>query len=315
MGTGRRTVRELGLALITAGVIVLLFVVYQLWGTGFAERHHQSALAKQFRAEIQQAVSPPAAGGVGTATDPATVTAPRSTPVPVVAVPPGGALAHLVIPRIGLDKYVVEGVSDTDLQKGPGHYPGTAYPGQVGNVGIAGHRTTYGAPFYNLNELKAGDPIYLTTASDAHYTYDVTSQEVVSPSDVAVLNPTPGVAKLTLTTCNPPLSATSRLIVVAELARGTKPAPATPVTHVATPTASPVAAATPLNLGSGNGAAWPPVIGYGAAVVVLWVLTRLAINRTRRWWRLATYAVGIGMCLLPLWFLFENVTNLLPPNI
>jgi hypothetical protein len=167
--------------------------------------------------------------------------------------------------------------------------------------------------------LSKGDPIYFTTISGAHYTYLVTSQQVVDPSDVAVLNNTPTVAELTLTTCNPRFEATNRLIVMAQLSPNTVPAPATPAKAEAKPTSSiPVAvgqAASDVNLGSGNGAAWPPVIGYGAIVLVAWVLVRLAINRTRRWARLGAYVIGIALCLIPLWFLLENVANLLPQNI
>ena len=88
----------------------------------------------------------PAAGG----TKPSTAANPAPTP--------NGALAHLVIPRIGVNVYVVQGVSDEDLRRGPGHYPQTALPGQVGNAAIAGHRTTYGAPFYSLNDSGSVTP-------------------------------------------------------------------------------------------------------------------------------------------------------------
>ena len=135
-----------------------------------------------------------------------------SVPVP----PPGGALDHMVIPAIGIDRYVVEGVGDLDLQMGPGHYPGTPLPGQDGNVGIAGHRTTFGAPFFRLNELVPGDLIYLTDTEDRTWVYDVVQQWVVPPSDIAVLDATHKPV-LTLTTCNPRFEATTRLVVRADL--------------------------------------------------------------------------------------------------
>ena len=135
-----------------------------------------------------------------------------SLPIP----PPGGALDHLVIPAIGLSRYVVQGVDETDLQMGPGHYPGTPLPGQQGNVGIAGHRTTFGAPFFRLNEVAHGDLILLTDTSGTTWVYDVVRQWVVDPSDTAVLDPT-HTATLTLTTCNPRFEATSRLVVRAAL--------------------------------------------------------------------------------------------------
>jgi sortase A len=140
-------------------------------------------------------------------------------PAPVATQPSppiGTAIGHLVIPKIGVDDYVVEGTGSAQLAEGPGHYSGTAPIGGNGNVGIAGHRTTHGAPFYNLNELQPGALIYLTNKADHTFTYRVTSQFVVSPSDSAVLDPTP-VASLTLTTCNPRYSASQRLIVRATL--------------------------------------------------------------------------------------------------
>ena len=124
----------------------------------------------------------------------------------------------MVIPAIGVDRYVVEGVGEPDLQMGPGHYPGTALPGQAGNVGIAGHRTTFGAPFFRLNELARGDFIYLTDTSGTTWVYDVVRDWVVPPSDVAVLDPTHE-PELTLTTCNPRFEATSRLVVRAVLVK------------------------------------------------------------------------------------------------
>jgi sortase A len=141
---------------------------------------------------------------------------------------------------VGKDARVVfEGVSHEDLKRGPGHYPGTALPGVVGNMVISGHRTTYGAPFNRVDELHAGDPIVLETR-DTWFTYRVTSEQVVAPTAVSVTYPVPGQKGavptkrlLTLTTCNPKYSATQRLIVHAILdtslpkSAGTPPALAT----------------------------------------------------------------------------------------
>lgn len=302
----------MGLALITAGVIVLLFVAYQLWGTTFTERHHQQDLARQFHAAVVGKSVPPTT--VAPATDGQTTSSPQLDALP--SVPPGGAIDHLVIPSIGVDKYVVEGTGENDLREGPGHYTGTAYPGQVGNTAIAGHRTTYGAPFFDLNDLKVGDKIYITDLNDRVWLYVVDQAPiVVSPDDVAVLDPTP-FAELTLTTCNPRFESTSRLIVVARL-QGRAGAVTTPAAKVTLPKVlpgdAPVAAAD--NLGRGESGALGPAIGYGALVVVLWAATRLVINRTRRGWRLLAYVAGIGVCLVALWLCFENVILLLPQSI
>jgi sortase A len=204
--------------------------------------------------------------------------------------------------------FVVQGVNDDDLRLGPGHYPGTVWPGQDGNAAIAGHRTTYGAPFFSLNQLKPGDDIVVTDTSGRIFTYRVTAPpRSVGPNDVSVLDPTP-FAELTLTTCNPRYSDTSRLIAVARLAgRPPLPAPAAPAAAASTIAAE--------NLGRGDQGAWGPTLLFGAAVVVGWIATRLLVNRTRRWTRAGLLVVGIAVCLVPLWFMFENVVRLLPPNI
>jgi sortase A len=295
--------------MITIGVIILLFVLYQLYGTGVAEAHSQSQLAKQFNAAVSAATpktTPPASDNptLGSGSESSGNQPSQSATEP--SVPPGGAIDHLVIPKIGVNKFVVQGVQLDDLTKGPGHYPETVLPGQAGNAAIAGHRTTYGAPFYDLNALAVGDPIIITDRAGRTFTYRVSQPpRSVSPDDVSVLDPTP-YAELTLTTCNPRFSATSRLIVVARLSAGQTPVPV--VQAPSTP-----AAATSLT--AGESGAWPAALGYGAIVVLLWIGVRLCINRTRRWRRVAAYVVGIAICLVPLWFFFENVIRLLPASI
>jgi sortase A len=313
LGIIRRGVREIGLAFITLGIMTLLFVGYQLWGTGIAEAHSQASLKKDFQTELAKptTASQGSGGGASSQTttsqsgggsDAATV----GPAVPNVGPALTGAIDHMVIPKIGLNKYVVQGVAENDLREGPGHYTQTVLPGQKGNAGIAGHRTTYGAPFFQINKLTTGDLIYITNTSDQLFIYKVSRAPlVVSPSDVAVLDPTP-YAQLTLTTCNPPYSATSRLVVFA-LLTNRPPLPAPKVVVAPTPAT--------INLGSGDNGAWPAAIGYGAIVALLWIGVRLLINRTRRWTRVGAYAGGIGLCLIPLWFCFENVILLLPQNI
>ena len=128
----------------------------------------------------------------------------------------GDSLTRLQIPAIGVDVVVVEGTSASALRAGAGHYPATALPCEPGNVGIAGHRTTYGKPFNNLDRLKPGDTIVLTTPVGA-CTYTVSEAPfVVAPTDTWVVDPTPEPA-LTLTTCHPKGSARQRLIVRAAL--------------------------------------------------------------------------------------------------
>jgi sortase A len=227
-----RIVGGIGRVLITAGLVLLLFVAYQLWGTGLAEARAQDDLRDDFAAAL---AAPPATTPPTTAEPPpddgrgptAPTTAPATTTpaAPAPRPPQGEAVAIIRIPRLGLDKAVVEGVTVGDLKKGPGHYPSTPMPGEAGNAAIAGHRTTYGAPFGDLGELVAGDEILVTTrAGEFRYVVDRTS--IVSPSQVEVLDPTPE-ARLTLTTCHPKYTARQRLIVSGVLA-GPAPAPAAP---------------------------------------------------------------------------------------
>jgi sortase A len=190
-------------------------VAWQLWGTGIATARDQHRLGQQFNAALQNpsSVSTTSASPAPASSGSDVVPTPGSTQP---SMPAGTVVAHLIIPKIGVNYYVVEGVGSSQLAEGPGHYPGTAMPGAAGNVGIAGHRTTHGAPFYNLNELQPGDLISLTSTAGQTFTYKVTTQFVVAPSDGAVLNPTP-TPTLTLTTCNPRYSAAQRLVVQATL--------------------------------------------------------------------------------------------------
>jgi sortase A len=178
------------------GAIILLFTAWQLWGTAITQHHSQTALAKQFEAKVPHVATKPGPGFT---------LIPTSTQL---ADPPHGTV-------IAQSQFVVSGTGVSDLALGPGHYLGTAQPGQAGNVAIAGHRTTHGAPFNRLADLSVGDPIYLTTTSGHRMTYIVSATPVpVSPTDVTVLNNF-GDNRLTLTTCNPEFSARERLIVVA----------------------------------------------------------------------------------------------------
>lgn len=203
----RTVVRGIGQTFITAGVIVLLFVVYELWVTNIYAGEQQHHL----RQDIQTQWAQP--------------TPSASASASVFKVTLGKGLAILRIPRLGrrYAKVIVEGVGVEDLKRGPGHYPGTAMPGAIGNFVVSGHRTTYGAPFNRLDELKKGDPVVLETR-DTWFVYDVTSMEIVAPTDVKVIAPVPNhpgmqptQALFTFTTCNPKYSARQRLILHGKL--------------------------------------------------------------------------------------------------
>lgn len=267
------------------GVLLLLFVAYQLWGTGIHEARAQSSLRREFNAVVQAAT-------------PEVADEPPPEPMP------GGAVALLRIPEIGLDKTVVEGVTVSDLKKGPGHYPGTPMPGQPGNAAIAGHRTTYGQPFYRLDELEPGDEIHVTTAQ-GEFTYEVEGAQVVKPSQTEVLGQTDD-ARLTLTTCHPRFSAKERLVVTATL-QG-KPAVAPP--RAPREEAQPVAFEEPSL--SGDRSAATPTIVWGLLATVVALLTWLATKRVPK---LLAYLVGGAVFLVVLFVFYENVARLLPANI
>lgn len=129
----------------------------------------------------------------------------------------GDSLTRIQIPSIGVDTIVVEGTSASALRAGAGHYPSTPLPCEIGNVGIAGHRTTYGRPFHDLDLLGPGDEIILETPI-GRCTYEIrTEYVIVPPTQTSVVDNTPDEARLTLTTCHPKGSARQRLVVTATM--------------------------------------------------------------------------------------------------
>lgn len=133
------------------------------------------------------------------------------------SVPVGDSLTRLQIPAIGVDVVVVEGTTEEALKAGAGHYPGTPLPCAVGDVAIAGHRTTYGRPFSNVDRLVPGDRIVLTTPVGS-CTYEVDRPPfVVLPNDTAVVANTPAQYTLTLTSCTPKGSASHRIVIKAQM--------------------------------------------------------------------------------------------------
>ena len=133
----------------------------------------------------------------------------------------GDAIGKIAIPKIGVDEYVVEGTDTDHLRKGPGHYPDTPLPGQKGTVAIAGHRTTYGAPFRHLDELKPGNRILLDMPY-GRFVYRVTKTEIVDDQDLSVLDGV-GYKQLILSACHPLYSAAQRIVVFAKQARRLPP--------------------------------------------------------------------------------------------
>ena len=354
MHTVRRIIAGLGRTFISTGVLVLLFVIYELYGTSLQEAKAQDHLKNQIKAAAQKAQHTP-------------------TTLPPIYVPPapppaGDALATLKIDKLGLYKAVVEGVDTNDLKKGPGHYAGTPLPGEAGNVAIAGHRTTYGAPFYRINELEVGDPIQVTTKQGS-FTYKVSEQKVVGPNDNFVLDNTPDRNILTLTTCHPRFSASQRLIIIATLdgpALGVRdlstygggpqlqggdnetgggapvsPSPAGNTATTAKPGIGVIGGVTNApNGGQAAGRTTATTSAAGAAATqqratthggvsgrgvprgpaIQWgILSALvalgAYIGSKRWRKWPAYALGAPVFLLALYFFFENFASLLPANV
>ena len=135
----------------------------------------------------------------------------------------GDSLTRIKIPALGVDTVVVEGITPSALRAGAGHYPQTPLPCEAGNVAIAGHRTTYGRPFGNVDQLKPGDTIELTTPIGGCVYQVSRAPFVVAPSELSVIDPTPE-RSLTLTTCHPKGSAAQRLIIRATWVKDLKAA-------------------------------------------------------------------------------------------
>jgi sortase A len=129
----------------------------------------------------------------------------------------GDAIARIEIPAIGVSEYVVEGTDTGSLRKGPGHYPDTPLPGDPGTAAIAGHRTTYGAPFRKIDQLEPRDRITVDMP-DGRFVYRVERTKIVDDEDLSVLEPV-GYKRLMLSACHPLYSAAQRIIVFARQVR------------------------------------------------------------------------------------------------
>lgn len=217
----RSVLGVVGELLVTAGVVVGLFAVYSLFWTGVETADEQDALEAEFVASN--------GGSAGQATTNPDEPAEEQTSVEPST---GDAYARISIPRLGDDWswVIVQGVDQRSLTRGPGHYPGTANPSEVGNFAVAGHRATYGEPFAYLDQVQVGDDIHVERGGTQHR-YEVTESFITLPSDTGVLLPVPGEPGvepiepiITLTTCNPRWSGAERLIVHGVL-RDSRPVP------------------------------------------------------------------------------------------
>ena len=299
----RQVVSITGKILIGAGVLVLLFTAYQIWGTSIQESHTQNALRNTLQAEtnndaIRRALAEASALDK-------LPTGPPVTATRTAAPSEGEPIGDIRIPRIGINQVVVEGTNTPDLRKGPGHYTGTPLPGQGGNAAIAGHRTTYGHPFYNLDGVKVGDPIVVTTLQGI-FVYDTTKSRGVSPSDTHVIyNVFANI--LTLTTCNPRFSATTRLIVQAKLAHSQLfPNKGLPAARLHTdPNSGDLAGDSSVQLTQTFFWGFLFLVVGGGILYAAWRFRR------QRW---LIYGGGTVGLLVLLWFFFGAISPLLPAS-
>lgn len=314
-----RVLSGVGRLLIWAGALVLLFVAYQLWGTNLAEARAQGGLEDDFAALLESsATTTSTTTTTSTVVDDDTTT---TTTTAVSAPPPpveGEAVARIVIPRIGVDKIVVSGVSRDDLKRAPGHYPGTPLPGQAGNAAIAGHRTTYGAPFHRVDELEPGDEILVTTLQGS-FRYEVFGSEIVLPSAVEVVQDQ-GDDRLTLTSCHPKFSARQRIIISARLvdepAPAPPPRPAEPTDELADEPLdddpAPAASGPEIETLDGDDTRTAgPALRWGAVTAAVWLAFFVLSRAWRRW---PAYVLGAPVFGVTLFVFFGALTEALPAN-
>jgi sortase A len=229
-----RSVQIAGELLITAGLVLLLFVAWQLWWTNVESDTRQREVVKEFAEHLKAAGGPAAQSPSGSSLN--------YGPPAVGAEPADGATIGIIyIPRFGADytRPIVQGTTPAVLDTlGLGHYSGTAMPGAVGNFAVAGHRQTHGAVLDNVDALTPGDRIYVQTR-DGYYVYVFRNSQIVLPSrrDVVLPVPTqpaasPKESYLTMTSCNPRFGSQERIIAYSLLERW-QPASAGPPAEIA----------------------------------------------------------------------------------
>jgi len=293
-----------GRVFVASGLLLLFFTGYLLWGTGVYTHQQQNKAKNVLATKSIVSEADIAKGGP--------IPPGRPKVQPRIAEP----LFELKIPRIALDVAVVYGVGVDQLKLGPGLFPdckavsgqvgpgectdGALYPGEDGNVAISGHRTTYLAPFWNLNELQKGDMIDLVSGR-VRYRYRVRGEEVVDPTAGFAVVEQHGRRELTLTTCNPRFSATQRLIAHADYV------------------GAGLVQANPAETGPNGVAQRSTKAQFGtdvlalAALAVASALGSLALSK--KYTRLATYMAISLVGSVGIWVLvFPRVVAMLPSN-
>lgn len=203
---GWTVVGVVGELLVTVGVLLLLFVVYQLWWTNVVADQAASRASDELAREWENEPAPPADG---------------EDDEPTIEAIPGNAFALMYIPRLSDSVWgtpVLEGVQPAQLAQGIGHYPETAMPGEVGNFAVAGHRATNGEPLKDIDQVREGDEVIVQTQT-RWYVYTLNRDQIVAPNATWTIEPVPGRPDqepteelITLTTCNPRWASTQRWI-------------------------------------------------------------------------------------------------------
>jgi sortase A len=214
----KRVARILSTVLITAGVVVLADV-----GLTLAYKEPISSIYGEIKQHAAEDQLKDLESKYPTPADLAAITGVRDVAAKAKILArnfagqakEGDAIGRIVVPRMNLNEVFVQGTDTSSLQKGPGHYPDTPFPGQGGTVGIAGHRTTYLAPFRHIDSMKRGDPITLEMPYGT-FTYRVQKSEIVDPSRVGIVHKV-GYERLVLTACHPLYSASERYAIFARL--------------------------------------------------------------------------------------------------
>lgn len=273
-----------GLWLRRVGIVILLFCAYQLWGTSLWSTRIQTALRSDFQAQsaVTRQLPPDVA-----------------QPPPVSSLPaarPGDPVAVIDIPRLGVERIVVEGSGVDQLRAGPGHQTGSAAPGAAGNVVVAGHRVTYGDPFRDVDVLRIGDTITITTAAGP-VEYYVSEQGRRTSADDAEPFGDFGDDRLTLVTSDPLYQASDHLIVVAQ--------PVDPL-----PPMGVVERKEQKPIGTPGGSLLPVLFWAGALGGIAVAFRRLRRSRPR-----PVSIAAVVLALIALVALFESVGALLPATL
>lgn len=299
-GTARvvRVIGIIGRVFVGAGLLLLFYTAYLLWGTSVYTSGQQVEAKKSLDANPLVAEKDVKLGKI-----------PPARPAQPVAL--GSPLWVIKIPKLGIETAVVEGVGKEELKKGPGHFPScgqigrtddcvqeSVYPGERGNVAISGHRTTYGSPFFNIHQLQPGDVIDVFSGPRVRYRYKVREQKILDPFRGFAEVEQHGRDELTLTTCHPRFSASQRLIIKADYMGAS----------VVASTGSAGASAP-----SGSNAVVAPDVLFLAGIAIVSALASLGLSKRHKAW--AVY-IALGLAgAAGLWVgVFPRVLALLPAN-